>query len=280
MGTAQDEAAEKPTREPVLFLAKNTESRDAAPAADANLAAVAAPRPIDQALEVALRGKAHIAANIRDYKALLVKRERIDGELNEPEFISVKVRNRNSTDGVNVPLSIYMRFLKPKDVCGRECIWVEGREESRIVAHDSGLRGVITVRLDPDGAMAMKGNRYPIYDAGIQNLVDKLIDRAKREGQFDDTEVEFVEGTKINGRTCTLIQVKHPEQRPEYDFYLAQIFIDDELQIPIRYAAYSWPLEEGGEPVLEEEYTYLRLELNVGLTDEDFNPDNPEYEFR
>ena len=31
--------------------------------------------------------------------------------------------------------------------------------------------------------------------------------------------------------------------------------------------------------VLEEEYTSLDRKLNVGLTDMDFNPDNPEYKY-
>ena len=36
----------------------------------------------------------------------------------------------------------------------------------------------------------------------------------------------------------------------------------------------SWPETPGGEPPLEEEYTYLDVELNVGLKDSDFDPDN------
>ena len=34
-----------------------------------------------------------------------------------------------------------------------------------------------------------------------------------------------------------------------------------------------------GEPVLEEEYTYTDVRVNVGLTDLEFDPDNPEYDF-
>lgn len=33
------------------------------------------------------------------------------------------------------------------------------------------------------------------------------------------------------------------------------------------------------KPVLEEEYTYMDVKLNVGLTDEDFDPDNKTYQF-
>ncbi|MEC8305160.1 MAG: DUF1571 domain-containing protein, partial [Planctomycetota bacterium] len=62
-------------------------------------------------------------------------------------------------------------------------------------------------------------------------------------------------------------------------FHIAKVHIDNELRIPIRYAAYSWPRRPGGNPVLEEEYTYKNVKLNVKLSDEDFNPDNPGYKF-
>jgi hypothetical protein len=127
----------------------------------------------------------------------------------------------------------------------------------------------------------MANNLYPITDIGLENLVVKLIERAEREKKVGgECEVQFMKNAKINGRVCTLIQVKHPVKRPEFDFNLAQIFVDDELQIPIRYAAYGWPEKPGGQPVVLEEYTYLNLKINPGLTDEDFSPENPNYRFR
>ena len=73
--------------------------------------------------------------------------------------------------------------------------------------------------------------------------------------------------------------VRRPVQRPEYEFHIARVFIDDQLQLPIRYAAYTWPAVAGGKPVVLEEYTYMDLKLNVGLTDNDFDPKNPSYAF-
>ena len=131
------------------------------------------------------------------------------------------------------------------------------------------------VWLKPDGVLAMQGQRYPITDIGIENLVDKLIERATREKMSDPTgettQVRFIEGAKINGRSCLVIEVMHPVQKPCYDFYLARVFIDDQLQVPVRYAAYTWPTTPGGKPQLEEAYTYLDLRLNVGLQANDFD---------
>ncbi len=79
-------------------------------------------------------------------------------------------------------------------------------------------------------------------------------------------------------RECVLVQVTHPEKRPEYDFHVAQVFFDPKLELPLRYACFSWP-SSNGEPQLEEEYTYLDFVLNPDFTDEDFDPDNPMYKF-
>ena len=42
------------------------------------------------------------------------------------------------------------------------------------------------------------------------------------------------------------------------------IYVDDQRNIPIRYEAYSWPKVQGGPPVLDEEYTYVNIQENVG----------------
>ncbi len=237
--------------------------------------------PLDPALRIAYDGLENIDKNIHDYTATLVKRERVNGTLTGQEFLAVKIRNRKVAAGrVTQPLSVYMKFLKPDAKAGREVIWVEGRNNGKLVAHEvPGFRNIISVNLAPDSYLAMLGNRYPITDAGIQNLVYKLIKKGERDRKYPECEVKFYKGAKINDRTCTLLQVMHPVKRDHFDFYIAQIFIDDQLQVPIRYAAYEWPKTPGGKPVLLEEYTYMNIKLNVGLTDADFDKNNKAYKF-
>ena len=62
-------------------------------------------------------------------------------------------------------------------------------------------------------------------------------------------------------------------------FTRLKCFIDKELNIPVRYAAYDWPAAPGEEPPLMEEYVYVNVKLNVGLSDEDFDPANQAYKF-
>ena len=238
--------------------------------------------PLDPALQVAYASLKHIRATIKDYTAIMIKRERVNGTLGGYEFMGVKIRNRKLENGIlKTPLSVYITFLKPAAVKGREVIYVEGKNGGKLVAHEGGLKGrfLPTVNLDPNGMMAMRGQRYPITEMGIENLVVKLIEKGERDRHRGECDVQFLKGAKVGGRSCTVLKVVHPVKRPYFDFHIAQIFIDDELQIPVRYSAHVWPTTPGGEPELLEEYTYQNIRMNVGLTDKDFDRDNPKYRF-
>jgi hypothetical protein len=258
--------------EPVLRVAKAT-----APSLPSH--------PLDPALDLARNGLMTIRSDVRDYTCTLVKRERINGQLSDFEYMFTKVRNRQVVDGkVVTPFSVYMYFLKPTTVKGREVMYVEGKNDDKLIAREGGTAGkyLPTVWLRPNGIIAMRGQLYPITDVGLENLVLKLIERGEREKKTGNSncEVTFHQNAKINGRTCTLLQIKHNAPRPDIEFHLAQIFIDDEYQVPVRYAAYGFPTKDGESPPVLEEYTYLNLKLNVGLTDKDFEDTNAEYNFR
>ena len=209
---------------------------------------------------------------LHDYSATLVKRERINGKLGEHEYMFLKVRHR--------PFSVYLYFLAPDKLRGQEVVYVEGRDGGKMSAHGSGLLKVLgTQQLDPTGLLAMRGNRYPITEIGVLNLVTRLLETGKKDSQYGECEVKFYHGAKIEDRVCTCIEVVHPIPRRNFLFHVARIYVDDELNVPIRYAAYDWPEEEGGPPRLTEEYTYMNLKLDNGFTDADFDVRNPNYQF-
>jgi hypothetical protein len=236
--------------------------------------------PLDPAITMARASLEHIRANVRDYTALFVKRARVDAQLSELEYAQIKIRNRKVENGrITVPLSVYMGFQKPDSIKGREVLWVEGRNNGKIIAHEAGFRNLANVKLDPTGYLAMRGQRYPISEMGIENLVIKLIETAERDRRYGECDVQFYANAKVGDEICNMIEVIHPVERPYFEFHRAQVFFSQRLNVPIRYASWSWPTEPGGEPVLEEEYTYLNIKLNVGLDDQDFNTANPSYRF-
>ena len=125
----------------------------------------------------------------------------------------------------------------------------------------------------------MRGQRYPITEIGIKTLTKRLIEKGERDKRVGICQVRMVNGAKVKDRVCTMLEVRHPDRLPQYDFHLARIFLDKELNVPIRYEAYEWPTSQGGNPVLIEEYTYMNLKVNVGLTDADFDRNNQQYRF-
>ena len=238
--------------------------------------------PLDRALQIAKDALVGCQANISDYTALMVKREQIGGQLSDHQFMYAKIRNRKVVDGKLVqPLSVYLKYLKPSSMKGREVIYVEGKNDGNIIAHEGGFKGrfLPTVNIPPDGMIAMRGQRYPITEIGIENLIVQLLDRGNTAKKFADAQCEFRKNARIKDRACTVFQVTLPTKQPELVFYQAQVFIDDQLNLPIRYIAYDWPAREGAPLQVLEEYNYLNMKVNVGLTDEDFDPNNKAYKF-
>lgn len=212
--------------------------------------------------------------NVADYSCTIVKRERIDGELTPHQHLFLKIRHK--------PFSVYIYFLGPEDLKGREAIYVEGRNGGNILAHTTGFKDTLvgTLTLKPDSAMAMQGNRHPITEIGLLNLTRKTIDACHRGLQYADTDIRFIPGAKLDGRLCTCMQSTHPTRRRDYANHMTRLFVDDELGLPIRYEAYEWPTKAGDPPPLAEEYTYRNLKFNNNFSDADFDPKNPSYRFK
>ena len=104
-------SAQEQTTEPVYRVASETPANAAAPTTPvaAPQAAPAAPfdltqrpgeHPLAPAIRVLTDVLANIDQNIRDYSCTFIKRERLDGDLGEPQHIMLKVRHQ--------PFSVYM----------------------------------------------------------------------------------------------------------------------------------------------------------------------------
>ncbi len=211
-------------------------------------------------------------AAIKDYTAVMTKQENIGGVVQEAEVMEIKARHE--------PLSFYLKFRYPRAKNGQEAIWCKTQNDGKVIGHGVGLEKKFgTQFLDPNGFIAMRGNKYPITEMGVLNLVDKLLDVGYKDSKFGECDVKYYDNVKVGDRECTLIRVIHPVPRKNFIFYIAQIFVDKELNVPIRYESYDWPAKEGEPPTLIEAYTYENLKLNVGLTDLDFDYRNPAYEY-
>ncbi|HEY3394034.1 MAG TPA: DUF1571 domain-containing protein [Lacipirellulaceae bacterium] len=224
--------------------------------------------PLAPTIRVCKASLEEIDRNIRDYSCTLVKCERVDGTLGEHQHIFLKVRHK--------PFSVYMRFLKP--FAGREVAYVDGQNNNEMVVLEAGLKRSLLgkMNLDPNGALAMRGQKHPITRVGIRNLTAELIRRMEADLKYAECEVT-TKAEKIGNRPVTLVQAVHPIPRQNFDAHIARVFFDNELGIPIHYDSYLWPKQPGGEPPLEESFTYTNLKVNNGFTARDFDAyNNPE----
>jgi len=218
--------------------------------------------------------------SIKDYSALLTKRERVGGRLLDYQFLYARIRHE--------PFSVYLRFLGPSDLRGREVIYVAGRNNGNLLAHEpAGKKGVLgivgnligTTPLAPTSALAMLGNRYPITEIGMLNLTRRLVEVGEQDMRHQEADAKYYGNAKVNDRACEAWVFTHPARREYFRFHRAEVFIDKELDLPIRYASYDWPAKAGDSPVLLEEYTYSKIKLNNGFTDLDFDIKNAQYDF-
>jgi hypothetical protein len=229
--------------------------------------------PVMPVLKWARDEASGMESGISDYSATLISRERSNGKLGDYESVLLKIRHR--------PFSVYAYVMAPENRKGDEAIYVEGRNDGKLLAHTTGITGRLmrTVALDPRGNLAMEGQRHPITELGMVQLCRRVIQFAEDDVRYAESQVQFFHGVKVGDRPCTCIEVMHPQPRSNFHFHLLRVFVDDQLRTPIRYEHYDWPKQPGGAAELVEEYTYANLKLNNGFGDIDFDPRNRQYAF-
>lgn len=234
--------------------------------------------PFLAAAETALK---RFDSEIEGYTCLLIKRERIKDALSEHQYLWMKVREpRREGEQLTTPQSIYIRYLKPSHLAGREILYVENQLNGRVLARKGGRRlPNLTMPIRPDSTLAMAQSRQPISKAGIRSLLEDLVRSMRAELVDSDCVLNEYKSAKMSGRPCRHFEVRQQVRKPGLDYQLARVLLDEELRLPVYFASYAWADQPGDDPVLQEEYMFTRLKLNPKLTDHDFHRDNPEYKF-
>ncbi len=217
--------------------------------------AVAGPKQLLGAMEAAYAG-------VKDYTATLLKQERVKGKLLPRETIQVKFRR---------PFSIYMKWTG-SEKAGQEVLYVRGRNDGQMRAHPGSFPDV-TVSLKPGSGLAMRGNRHPITEASLGDVLALMVRDLKRsEARPQDgvTLTDLGEETRFGAR------VRCVEGRFPADGYYAPrlricVFVASKLLSRVQ----AW---DAGDRLVED-YEYRDLRVNVGLRDRDFAEDNPAYNF-
>lgn len=233
-------------------------------------------RPGESHMQAAIRWSHESLARVKQipgYSARLITRERVDGALQEEGQLNIKVRHE--------PFSLYLAFEAPRKAKGQECIYVAGKNDGKMLAHACGLKHQLlgTLALKPASSMAMNGNRHPVTDVGIRRMLEKFIEIGEREAGISECSVTLAAPRIINGRECECMEFTHPDRREQLLYYKVRVFIDPQWDLPVRFESYDWPISPAAEAPVLEEYTYENVVLNTDFSDNDFDVQNPAYQF-
>ena len=238
---------------------------------------------ISEVLDLASRSRSAMATSLHDYTARFVQQEQDpSGKLGEVYEYQIKIQTRMRNESLDAPMRIYLKFVRPDSLTGREVIWGKDLYDGKMAVHETSLPlSLTTVWLNPTGMIAMAGQRYPIYEMGLVRLVEQLIERGERDRDNPETKVTITRDHEFDGHLCELIQVVHGAPNGEEDdFSLAEIVYDPEQLLILSYRSFGWVDGDADEkPPLIESYQYLDLKTNVDLTDADFDVKNDAYAF-
>ena len=207
----------------------------------------------------------HAYEKVDGYTCIFLKQERVDGELLPQETILLKFRK---------PFSIYMKWIEEPNK-GQEVLYRRGWNDGDLRAHPGSFPD-ITVNLDPTGGLAMRGNRHPVTEAGIGYTIRIVADIVERAATHQEDSVRFYNRgiTEVKGRTARCFEaVMPPADDSPYYAHRAVICIDQKLDLPSHVRIFD------KSNTLIEEYFYIDIRINPGLADEDFSPENPDYNF-
>ena len=203
------------------------------------------------------------------YTAVFRKQERINGELLPEQTLTMKVRNQ--------PFAVYLKFLAPKK--GKEVVFAEGHHDNKVIAHNGDWTRKLVPRLaiEPTSALALADNRHPITEAGLCNLVHRLI--GFREMDLTDAAAETVLDRTEDGKLLRSVHT-HPHHNPARPFARVEVLYDPATFRPVQISNFDWPAEgESGDLKLAERYRYDDVSFDPTPTAIDFDPANPAYEF-
>lgn len=222
------------------------------------------PPPVIREMLESARGA---VTHMRDATYLVARREWKGGKYLPYQEIAVKLR---------LPCDLYLRFVGESDK-GMEVLYRPGWNQGRLRANPG--RYMPNLDLDPRGSVAMRSSRQPVWMASIVRVVERILqgsDRLVANPTLDAT-YRILGARLVAGANCDCYEADLPkDQDPEQYARTLRLCLDSRLHLPRQVQA--WDLEDGAMRLVED-YTFRDLRVDVGLTDQDFDPANPSYGF-
>ncbi len=201
-------------------------------------------------------------AKVKDYTCVMHKRERIKGKVQPYHDMFTKFRK---------PMDIYMKWVGGP-YTGREVMYRPGHYDNKLVAHDAGIKGIITVKLDPNGSLARADSNHSIEETDLGHTVQTIYNNLSRGLENNDIKLKFLGLQKIGKMDVYVVESWMTKGKGYYSYHSINAH-DVTTGLPMKSVNY----DENDE--LFESFEWREFKPNVGLTDEDFNIENPDYNF-
>ncbi len=224
-----------------------------------------------------LKDGARQMEELDDYTVVFNKEERINGDLQEPQSIDMKVQH-------SPHFAVYMKWRVGDR--GRQVLYSDEYEDGSMVVKFGGLRRILpALRIDPNCANAKAESRYPVTQAGVVGMIRQILTHRERDLK------------RGHGLTCVRLPDQEFDQRKCYSFLIqyedpkfckmyrkSLINIDARHHIPLMVRNFTWANDAEGQTEAEldrntliENYSFTNLNLSTELVAIDFSRENPRY---
>lgn len=214
--------------------------------------------------------------SVPDYTVMFHKLERISGDLQQPQTIHAKIQQKPH-------FAVYMKWQNFER--GRQLLYSDSYDDGCIVVKFGGMKRFLpSVRLDPNGSLAMAESRYPATKAGVVGMVEQISKHRKNDLKLKPkmictrTEVEF------DGRPGIQFYFEYDSPKGNATYRKSYITLDKEYGVPVDVRNYTWSSGTEGltdaeldEQTLIEQYSFTDLNITTELADVDFSRENPRY---
>jgi hypothetical protein len=255
----------------IAFVALFTLAPPASPQSSASITVAAAPKtsgtrlgPLEEEFTQRLAEAQKVYTQVNDYVSTLVMQERLEGELRPRSVGLIKFRK---------PYSVYLKWHEGPQA-GTQALYVAGENDGKVLARKGGLLGLATFRLQPTSRLALSENRHPITEAGLGFMLDLIESNRKRAVANGCARVRRLdERAALQPQGPRYELVVEADGNAGYYCRRALVTFDPRTRLLVAVQVFDWNNR------LIEDYRYLNVRLNVGLTDRDFDPKNPAYNF-
>lgn len=204
---------------------------------------------------------------VRDYQCVLLKQERLDGELTPLQVIHLRYRTE--------PHSVSLQWLENPGsarraayVRGRD-VDAEGREQAVIEPAGCIARLFVqSLRVQVDGDLARRASRQTLDQVGCRGTFESLAQVHALAAARGELRLDYVGIGEIDGRATYVLSRQLPYADGTRGYPNAHLILhfDQEWLLPVGVYMFA----DAADRVLLGSYTMTQVRLNVGLDDQAF----------